>query len=186
VSRVTFPDPGEGWTFFGGTGDALAMSDAETLTHLDARGAVRMVDVGEKPVTLRRAVAEARVRMSPETVALARAGEGPKGNVEATVRIAAVMAAKRTPELIPLCHGLQLTAVHVDIAWDDAGATLRVTAEARDRTGVEMEAMTGASVGALALYDMVKGVERGVVIEAVALLEKSGGRSGHWTREGDP
>lgn len=162
------------------------MSDLDALTHLDERGAVRMVDVGEKPVTLRRAVARARVRMSRETVALARAGEGPKGNVEATVRLAAVMAAKRTPELIPLCHGLQLTAVHVDIAWDDDGATLRVTAEARDRTGVEMEAMTGASVGALALYDMVKGVERGVVIEQVALIEKSGGRSGRWTREDGP
>lgn len=160
------------------------MSDGERPTHLDERGAVRMVDVGEKPVTLRRAVAQARVTMAPETAAAARAGDTPKGNIEATVRLSAVMAAKRTPEVIPLCHGVQLTSVQVAIEWDAQGATITVTADARDRTGVEMEAMVGASVGALALYDMVKGIERGVTIERVVLLEKQGGRSGHWTREG--
>lgn len=143
-----------------------------------------MVDVGEKPVTLRRAVAQARVSMAAETAAIARAGDLPKGNIEATVRLSAIMAAKRTPEVIPLCHGVQLTAVQVAIVWDELGATITVTADARDRTGVEMEAMVGASAGALALYDMVKGIERGVVIERVVLLEKLGGRSGHWTRGG--
>lgn len=145
-----------------------------------------MVDVGEKAVTARRAVARARVKMRPETIAAVRAGDAPKGNVEATVRLSAIMATKRTPELIPLCHGVALTGVDVDIAWTEEGATITVASEARDRTGVEMEAMVGASVGALALYDMVKGMERGVVIEHVVLIEKSGGRSGHWTRGAQP
>ena len=162
------------------------MSSAERPTHLDDEGAVRMVDVGEKAVTARRAVARARVRMHPETAAAVRAGDAPKGNVEATVRLAAIMAAKRTPEVIPLCHGVQLTGVDVEIAWADDGATITVASEARDRTGVEMEAMVGASLGALALYDMVKGMERSVALEGVRLLEKSGGRSGVWNRGTEP
>lgn len=143
-----------------------------------------MVDVGEKPVTARRAVARAEVRMAPETARRLRAGEHRKGDAEATVRIAGIMAAKRTPEIIPLCHAVALTGVTVDVTWGDAGATITAAAECRDRTGVEMEAMTAASVAALALYDMVKGMERGVTVERVELLEKSGGRTGRWTREG--
>lgn len=143
-----------------------------------------MVDVGEKPVTARRAVARAEVRMAPETARRLRAGEHGKGDAEATVRIAGIMAAKRTPELIPLCHAVALTGVTVDVVWGDAGATITAAAECRDRTGVEMEAMTAASVAALALYDMVKGMERGVTVERVELVEKSGGRTGRWTREG--
>ncbi len=160
------------------------MTDPKGPTHLDADGAGHMVDVGDKPVTARRAVARATVRMLPETVARLRAHDAPKGDVGATVRLAGIMAAKRTPDLIPLCHALALTRVTVDVAWTDAGADITAAAETRDRTGVEMEAMTAASVAALALYDMVKGMERGVAIERVELVEKSGGRSGHWKREG--
>ncbi len=161
-----------------------AMSnDPMRPTHVDESGAVHMVGVGEKVETQRRAVARARLRMLPATVAAARSGDGPKGDVGATVRLAAIMGAKRTPEVIPLCHHVALTGVTVALAWTDEGAEITVTAEARDRTGVEMEAMTGASIAALALYDMVKGLERGVVITEVALLEKSGGRTGTWRRE---
>lgn len=141
-----------------------------------------MVDVGEKAVTSRRAVARAVVRMSADTVARVREGDAPKGDVGATVRLAGIMAARRTPELIPLCHHVALTHVTVDVTWRDDGAEIVAACEARDRTGVEMEAMTAASVAALALYDMVKGMERGVSVERVELVEKSGGRSGHWVR----
>jgi cyclic pyranopterin phosphate synthase len=151
-------------------------------THLTAAGAVHMVPVGSKEVTTRRAVARARVAMLPETVARLRSGDAPKGDVSAVTRVAAIMAAKRTPELIPLCHGVALTGVSVELQWTATGATVTAVAEARDRTGVEMEAMVAASVGALTLYDMAKGIERGIVIEAVELLEKSGGRTGHWVR----
>ncbi len=159
------------------------MSDANSPSHLDADGEVHMVDVGEKPVTARRAVARASVRMRPDTVARLRAHDAPKGDVGATVRIAGIMAAKRTSELIPLCHALALTRVTVDVAWTDEGAEITAAVETRDRTGVEMEAMTAASVAALTLYDMVKGMERGVRVERVELVEKSGGRSGPWRRE---
>ena len=151
-------------------------------THVDASGAVHMVAVGAKPETSRRAVARARVRMLPATVAAARSGDGPKGDVGATVRLAGIMGAKRTPEVIPLCHHVALSGVTVALSWVDDGAEIVVTADAFDRTGVEMEAMTGATVAALALYDMVKGLERGVAITEVALLEKSGGRTGTWRR----
>jgi cyclic pyranopterin phosphate synthase len=155
------------------------------LTHLDAQGTARMVDVGDKPATDRRAVARAVVRMSPETAAKVAAGDAPKGDVLGTARIAGVLAAKRTGELIPLCHPLGLDHVDVDAEVDAAAGTVTLTAEARvtARTGVEMEAMTAASVAALTVYDMVKGIERGVEIGSVALLEKSGGRSGTWRRE---
>lgn len=156
----------------------------ERPTHIDEGGEARMVDVGDKPVTVRRAVARARVAMSPATREAARAGAGPKGEVEAVARVAGIQAAKRTQELIPLCHGLSLTSVNVDLAWTDEGAEITATAECRDRTGVEMEAMTAAAVSALTLYDMVKGIERGVTITEVALVEKSGGRTGPWRREG--
>jgi cyclic pyranopterin monophosphate synthase len=158
------------------------------LTHLDAQGTARMVDVGDKPASDRRAVARAVVRMSPETAAKVAAGDAPKGDVLGTARIAGVLAAKRTGELIPLCHPLGLDHVDVDAEVDAAAGTVTLTAEARvtARTGVEMEAMTAASVAALTVYDMVKGIERGVEIASVALLEKSGGRSGTWRRDGAP
>jgi cyclic pyranopterin phosphate synthase len=143
-----------------------------------------MVDVGSKDVTDRRALARAVVRMSVETAALVQAGNAPKGDVIATARIAGIMAAKRTAELIPLCHPLPLSFVDVTASIDTREGAVTLTAEARTtaQTGVEMEAMTAASVAALTVYDMVKGVERGVLVEAVELLEKSGGRSGEWRR----
>jgi cyclic pyranopterin phosphate synthase len=155
------------------------------LTHLDEHGNARMVDVGDKPATARRAVARALVRMSPDTAAKVLAGDAPKGDVLGTARIAGIQAAKRTGELIPLCHPLPLDHVDVDAAVDAAAGTVTLTAEARvtARTGVEMEAMTAASVAALTVYDMVKALERGVEIASVALIEKSGGRSGTWRRD---
>ena len=142
-----------------------------------------MVDVGGKPVTDRRAVARAVVRMSPQTAAAVARGDAPKGDVLGTARIAGIQAAKRTAELIPLCHTLPLTFVDVGAEVDAARGTVTLTAEARTgaRTGVEMEAMTAASVAALTVYDMVKGLERGVEVAEVALLEKSGGRE-DWRR----
>jgi cyclic pyranopterin monophosphate synthase len=156
------------------------------LTHLDEHGTARMVDVGDKAATDRRAVARALVRMSPATAAKVLAGDAPKGDVLGTARIAGVLAAKRTGELIPLCHPLGLDHLDVDAEVDAAAGTVTLTAEARvtARTGVEMEAMTAVSVAALTVYDMVKGLERGVEIAEVVLLEKSGGRSGIWRREG--
>jgi cyclic pyranopterin monophosphate synthase len=155
------------------------------LTHLDEHGRARMVDVGAKEVTARRARARAVVRMRPETAARVAAGDAPKGDVLATARIAGIQAAKRTGELIPLCHPLPLDHVDVEAVVDAAAGTVTLTAEARvrARTGVEMEALTAVSVAALTVYDMVKGIERGVEIAAVHLLEKSGGRSGDWSRE---
>jgi cyclic pyranopterin monophosphate synthase len=154
------------------------------LTHLDEHGTARMVDVGDKPATDRRAVARAIVRMSPATAAKVLTGDAPKGDVLGTARIAGILAAKRTGELIPLCHPLGLDHVDVDAEVDAAAGTVTLTAEARvtARTGVEMEAMTAVSVAALTVYDMVKGIERGVEIAEVVLVEKSGGRSGTWRR----
>jgi cyclic pyranopterin phosphate synthase len=144
-----------------------------------------MVDVGSKPVTDRRAVAEGRVRMAPETAAAVAAGDAPKGDVVSTARLAGIQAAKRTAELIPLCHPLPLSFVDVAIEVDPAAGLVRIRAEARTsgQTGVEMEALTACSVAALTVYDMVKGLERGVEIADVRLVEKSGGRSGDWRRE---
>jgi cyclic pyranopterin monophosphate synthase len=158
------------------------MSD---LTHLDAAGSARMVDVGAKEVTARRAVARAIVRMSPETARKVADGDAPKGDVLGTARLAGILGAKRTGELIPLCHPIGLDHVDVEAEIDvDAGTvTLEATAGVTARTGVEMEAMTAASIAALTVYDMVKGVERGVTIAEVVLLEKTGGRSGHWRRD---
>jgi cyclic pyranopterin phosphate synthase len=153
------------------------------LTHLDETGAARMVDVGGKPPSERRAVAEARVRMSPETAALVERGNGPKGEVLSTARLAGIGAAKRAGELIPLAHPLALTFVDVEGEVETEEGVVRFRAEARTvgPTGVEMEAMTAAAVAALTVYDMVKGVERGVEIERVVLLSKSGGRH-DWVR----
>jgi cyclic pyranopterin phosphate synthase len=143
-----------------------------------------MVDVGDKPVTSRRAVARAVVRMAPETAAAVAAGDAPKGDVLGTARIAGIQAAKRTGELIPLCHPLALDHIDVDARVDAGAGTVTLTAEVRvtARTGAEMEAMTAASVAALTVYDMVKGLERAVTIEDVRLISKSGGRSGDWQR----
>ncbi len=156
----------------------------DRLTHLDEHGDARMVDVGGKPVTARRAVARAVVRMTPETARIVAAGDAPKGDVLGVARIAGIMAAKKTGELIPLCHPMGLDHVDVDGAVDVEAGTVTLTASASvtARTGVEMEAMTAASVAALTVYDMVKGVERGAAIEEVVLLEKSGGASGTWRR----
>jgi cyclic pyranopterin monophosphate synthase len=154
------------------------------LTHLDAAGRARMVDVGAKPSTDRRAVAQAIVRVAADTAARVAAGDAPKGDVIGVARIAGIQAAKRTSELIPLCHPLPLSFVGVDGSVDADAGTITLTAEARTTgpTGVEMEALTAASVAALTVYDMVKGIERGARIESVMLLEKSGGKSGEWRR----
>jgi len=143
-----------------------------------------MVDVGAKPVSERVAVAEARVRMSPETAAAVERGDAPKGDVIGTARIAGIQAAKRTADLIPLAHPLPLTFVDVRSQVDAGAGLVILTGEARtvDRTGVELEAMTACTAAALTVYDMVKGLERGVEIERVALVSKSGGRSGAWRR----
>ena len=158
------------------------MSDG--LTHLDSAGSARMVDVGDKPATERRAVARAVVRVTPETAALVQAGNAPKGDVLGVARIAGIQAAKRTSELIPLCHPLALSFVGVEGSIDAQAGVIELIAEARTTgpTGVEMEALTAASVAALTVYDMVKGVQRGAEIASVALQEKSGGRSGDWRR----
>jgi cyclic pyranopterin phosphate synthase len=163
---------------------AGAPSDTR-LTHLDATGHARMVDVGEKPATERRAVARAVVRVSPRTAQAVQAGDAPKGDVLGVARIAGIQAAKRTSELIPLCHPLPLTFVGVEGTIDPQTGEIILTTEARTtgQTGVEMEALTAATVAALTVYDMVKGLERGAEIAEVALLEKSGGRSGHWRRD---
>ncbi|MCL2418956.1 MAG: cyclic pyranopterin monophosphate synthase MoaC [Conexibacteraceae bacterium] len=156
------------------------------LTHLDDEGRAAMVDVSDKQVSARRAVARAVVRVSAETARLVLAGDAPKGDVIGVARIAGIQAAKRTHELIPLCHALPLSFVGVEVAVDAGTGEIELVVEARTtaQTGVEMEALTAASVAALTVYDMVKGVERGAAIGVVELLEKSGGRSGHWRRDG--
>ncbi|MFL6058861.1 MAG: cyclic pyranopterin monophosphate synthase MoaC [Rubrobacteraceae bacterium] len=143
------------------------------FSHLDREGAARMVDVGEKQVVRRTATAAGRVRMSPETVSLLRERALPKGDALNTARIAGVMAAKRTPNLIPLCHGLNLTAVDVEFEVGEDEIDIVATARASDRTGVEMEALTAVSIAALTVYDMCKAVDKGMVIEEVRLLEKT-------------
>jgi cyclic pyranopterin phosphate synthase len=156
------------------------------LTHLNADGQAEMVDVSDKDVTARRAVARAVLRVSVATAEIVEAGNAPKGDVINVARIAGIQAAKRTHELIPLCHQLPLTFVGVEITIDAASGEIGLIAEARTtaRTGVEMEALTAASVAALTVYDMVKGIERGASIGVIELLEKSGGRSGQWHRDG--
>ena len=154
------------------------------LTHLDARGHAAMVDVGEKRVTSRTAIASAEVRMTATTLAAIRDGDAPKGDVLAAARIAGVMAAKRTPDLIPLCHTLLLSKVGVDFEIDEAENRIVITAEVKckGQTGVEMEALTAVSVAALTIYDMAKALEKTMVIENIRLLEKRGGKSGDWVR----
>jgi len=154
----------------------------QTLTHFDAAGQAHMVDVGGKSETTRVARAAGSIFMKPETLALIQSGSAKKGDVLGIARIAAIQAAKRTGELIPLCHPIALTRVTADFAIDDAKNAIhcRVTAECHGRTGVEMEALTATSVGLLTIYDMCKAVDRGMRIENLRLLEKSGGKSGHW------
>jgi cyclic pyranopterin monophosphate synthase len=155
------------------------------FTHLDPEGQARMVDVGDKRATERRAVARAVLSVSAETARMLADGTLPKGDALAVARIAGIQAAKRTPELIPLCHQVALAGVDVDVRVDvNAGtATVEASARAVDRTGVEMEALVAASVAALSLYDMVKAVERGATIDGVALVEKTGGIRGDWRRD---
>jgi cyclic pyranopterin monophosphate synthase len=154
------------------------------LTHIDPGGAARMVDVSEKAATERVAVAEGRVRMSAETLALVMSGNAKKGDVLGAARIAGIMAAKKTSELIPLCHPLAITKVEVDVGPDEAADSpallVRATVKVTGQTGVEMEALTAVSVACLTVYDMIKAVERGAVIEGIRLIEKSGGKSGHF------
>src|SRR5213078_1636396 len=154
------------------------------LSHLSPRGDARMVDVSAKPETAREAVASAILRMSPKTLQIVRAGNAPKGDVLGVARTAGILAAKRTHELIPLCHPLRLTGIDVTFADDLRRGELAVEARVRtvDKTGVEMEALTAVSVAALTVYDMIKGVEKGVTIAKVQLVEKSGGKSGPWRR----
>jgi cyclic pyranopterin phosphate synthase len=150
------------------------------LTHLDAHGAARMVDVGGKAETARSATATGRIRMSAEALAAVREGSGPKGDVIAASRIAGIMAAKKTAELIPLCHPLSLDAVAVDFSFESEAVRVTATASLTGRTGVEMEAMTAACVALLTIYDMAKALDKGMVIEGVRLVEKTGGKSGRW------
>jgi len=154
------------------------------LTHLGSKGDARMVDVSPKPETAREAVARAILKMAPRTLRLVRAGNAPKGDVLGVARTAGIMAAKRTHELIPLCHPLRITGIDIEFDDDVRRGELRVQARVRtvDKTGVEMEALTAVSVAALAVYDMVKAVEKGVIIARVELLEKTGGKSGPWKR----
>lgn len=158
----------------------------EGLTHLDEQGRVRMVDVGGKPVTRRRAVAEGFLRMEPATLEALRAGRVEKGDALAVARLAAIGGAKRTAELVPLCHPVPLDAVEVEVIPDAElpGVRLVVRTSAEARTGVEMEALAGVAAGLLALYDMCKALERGMTIGPIRLLEKAGGASGRWTRRG--
>jgi cyclic pyranopterin phosphate synthase len=153
------------------------------LTHLDAQGNARMVDVGAKAATPRVAVAAGRIRMSTAALAAIRDGTVPKGDVLAAARIAGIMAAKRTAELIPLCHPLALDAVTIDFAIEADAVAVTASASLTGKTGVEMEAMTAASIALLTIYDMAKAVDKGMVIENVRLIEKRGGKSGDWRAE---
>lgn len=154
----------------------------DDMNHLNDDGSVRMVDVGSKPESQRSAVAVADVSMLGTTADRLFRGDLPKGDALATVRIAAIQAAKRTPDLIPLCHPLRISGVDVTVARTESGASITVEVRVMERTGVEMEAMTGAAIGALTLYDMVKGVDRSAEVTSVRLLEKRGGKSGAWKR----
>jgi molybdenum cofactor biosynthesis protein MoaC len=164
--------------------EIVILPEPRRLSHLSARGEAHMVDVSGKRETLRRAVARGRVRMLAETAERLRSGSAPKGDVLAVARIAGIQAAKRTPELIPLCHIVRLTRVTVDLHLEPEGVRIEAAAEAFDRTGVEMEALVAASTAALTIYDMLKGIDRGMTLE-IALEEKTGGTSGTWTRGDD-
>jgi cyclic pyranopterin phosphate synthase len=153
------------------------------LTHLDERGQARMVDVGGKAETARSATATGRIRMSPAALEAVRDGSGPKGDVLAVARVAGIMAAKKTGELIPLCHPLALDAVTIEFAFEDDAVRVIARASLTGRTGVEMEALTAAGLALLTVYDMAKALDKGMVIEGLRLLEKTGGKSGDWRAE---
>ena len=157
------------------------------LTHLDETGAAHMVDVSAKAITERTAVAEGTVTMQPATLDLIRSGTATKGDVIATARIAGIMAAKKTHELIPLCHPIMLSKVKIEIEFEEAlpGLRIRATTKVAERTGVEMEALTAVSVACLTIYDMAKAVDRGMTVGGIRLIEKTGGRSGDWTAESE-
>lgn len=157
---------------------------AKKLSHLDEKGQAHMVDVGNKDITAREAIAEARISLEPETLRLVQEGNVKKGDVFAAARLAGIMAAKKTSELIPLTHPLPLDSVNVDFAVPDGESTIIITATARTtaRTGVEMEAMTAASIAALTVYDMCKAAEKGITITEIKLIRKTGGKSGTWER----
>jgi len=155
----------------------------QRLTHVDQQGAARMVDVAAKQVTHRRAVAGAVIRMKPTTLAMIVEGRAPKGDVFAVARVAGIMAAKRTSDLVPLCHPLSLTHATVELEPLDGAVRVTATVETDGKTGVEMEALTAAAVAALTLYDMCKAVDRGMTVDALGLIVKEGGKSGSWTRE---
>ena len=156
---------------------------SKRLTHLDESGTARMVDVGAKPATERMARAGGMIRMRKSALAAIKAGDAPKGDVLGAARIAAIMAAKKTGDLIPLCHPLSLDAVDVDFTFEDDGVRVTTTASLTGKTGVEMEAMVAASTALLTIYDMAKALDKGMVIGEVRLLEKRGGKSGHWTAD---
>ena len=158
----------------------------DELTHIDAAGRARMVDVGEKDETLREATAEAVVRMKPETLDLIKAGRIKKGDVLAVAQVAGVMGAKKTPDLIPMCHPIAVTGVDFDFQINDADSKITILATVRTigRTGVEMEALTAVATAALTIYDMCKAVDKGMVIDGISLVRKSGGRSGLYKRPG--
>ena len=161
---------------------------ADELSHLDARGRARMVDVGDKPVTQRVGVARGEVRMDPTTLARIAEGSLPKGDVLATARIAGIQAAKRTSEWIPLCHPLPLDVVEVELRPDPGHSRVEIEArvQVHARTGVEMEALVAVSAAGLTIYDMCKAIDRGITVEGVRLIRKSGGKSGEWKRSGEP
>ncbi len=152
------------------------------LTHLDESGAARMVDVGGKADSVRQAVATGRITMSAQAAQAIADGAVKKGDVLAVARIAGIMAAKKTSDLIPLCHPLPLSRVEIDLAADESGVTVTARCACTGKTGVEMEALTAASIALLTIYDMAKAIDRGMVIESVRLIEKTGGKSGTWTR----
>jgi cyclic pyranopterin phosphate synthase len=153
---------------------------SEALTHIDAEGTARMVDVGAKAETQRLAVASGRIRMSAEALEAIRAGNAPKGDVLGTARIAGIMAAKRTGELIPMCHPLALDAVNLDFTFETDAVRATATASLTGKTGIEMEAITAATIALVTVYDMAKALDKAMVIEDVRLIEKRGGKSGHW------
>ena len=157
-----------------------SLQDTAALTHIDGEGSARMVDVGAKPETARLAVASGRIRMSSQALAAIKAGDAPKGDVLGTARIAGIMAAKRTAELVPMCHPLSLDAVSVDFAYEDDAIRVTATASLTGRTGVEMEAIVASTMALVTIYDMAKALDKAMVIEDVRLIEKRGGKSGHW------
>ena len=162
------------------------MADRRRLSHVDDRGRVRMVDVGDKPVTAREAVARGEIAIGPEALRLIRRGEVAKGDPLQAARLAGIMAAKRTSSLIPLCHPLPLTHVSVDVTPRKTGFRIEARVRTSSQTGVEMEALTAVSVAALTIYDMIKAVDKEMVIGAICLVEKRGGRSGVYVRRREP